>query len=91
VWDAGYIHLKLPVFHIGFFKQTLSVLSCICKTCSRVVLSESESARFYKAFRRWDRPAITILHTFWKHEQPEPSSRIGTAAAAHHIKLKSRC
>ena len=59
MWDAGYIHLKLPVFHIGFFKQTLSVLSCICKTCSRVVLSESESARFYKAFRRCDRPAIT--------------------------------
>jgi DNA-directed RNA polymerase III subunit RPC1 len=54
VWRTGYIELRMPVFHIGFFKQTLSVLSCICKTCSRVLLSESESARFYKAFRRCD-------------------------------------
>ena len=68
LWGAGYIHLKLPVFHIGFFKQTLSVLSCICKTCSRVVLSESESARFYKAFRRCDKPGIPTQHALWKHE-----------------------
>jgi DNA-directed RNA polymerase III subunit RPC1 len=48
------------VFHIGFFKQTLAVLSCICKTCSRVLLSESESARFYMAFRRCEQGVVGL-------------------------------
>ena len=36
----GYIKLALPVFHIGYFKHIYSFLQCICKTCSRVLLSE---------------------------------------------------
>lgn len=59
--SAGYIQLQLPVFHIGFFKQTLAVLSCICKTCSHVLLDETESAKYYRAFRRYRVvPTITI-------------------------------
>ena len=38
----GYIRLALPVFHIGFIRHTLHILQCICKTCSRVLLVESE-------------------------------------------------
>jgi len=34
----GFIDLALPVFHIGYFKHTLSLLQCICKSCSRVLL-----------------------------------------------------
>ncbi len=34
----GYIRLELPVFHIGYFKNTIQILQCICKTCSRVML-----------------------------------------------------
>lgn len=56
---AGYINLQLPVFHIGFFKQTLAVLSCICKACSRVLLYESESKKYYKAFRRCVAPNLS--------------------------------
>ena len=33
---AGFIQLVLPVFHIGYFKQTMVLLHCICKSCSRV-------------------------------------------------------
>jgi len=38
----GYIRLALPVYHIGFFKHTLQVLQCICKTCSRILLTDAE-------------------------------------------------
>lgn len=35
----GYIQLELPVFHAGYFKHTLTLLQCICKKCSRVLVS----------------------------------------------------
>ncbi|KXZ56345.1 hypothetical protein GPECTOR_1g305 [Gonium pectorale] len=38
----GYIRLELPVFHIGYFKNTVQILQCICKSCSRVLLPEEE-------------------------------------------------
>jgi len=44
----GYIRLELPVFHIGYFKNTLQVLQCICKSCSRLLLTEAEQ-------RKWSR------------------------------------
>ncbi len=39
---SGYIRLELPVFHIGYFKNTVQILQCICKSCSRVLLPEEE-------------------------------------------------
>jgi len=38
----GYIQLELPVFHAGFFKHTLTILQCICKRCSRVMVATTE-------------------------------------------------
>ncbi|KAK9796706.1 hypothetical protein WJX73_006743 [Symbiochloris irregularis] len=38
----GYIQLQLPVFHSGYLKATQQMLSCICKTCGKVLLSEDE-------------------------------------------------
>eukprot|EP00198_Chlamydomonas_reinhardtii_P014024 XP_001703361.1 predicted protein [Chlamydomonas reinhardtii] len=38
----GYIKLELPVFHIGYFKNTVQILQCICKACSRVLLPDEE-------------------------------------------------
>lgn len=35
----GYIELMLPVYHVGFFRTTIAVLQCICKRCSRVLLT----------------------------------------------------
>lgn len=34
----GQIKLVLPCFHIGFLKQTISVLNCICKSCGSLLL-----------------------------------------------------
>lgn len=47
VGHFGDIKLILPVFHIGLIKQTLNVLTCVCKTCGKVLLSESKKI-FYK-------------------------------------------
>ena len=47
----GYIKLALPVFHIGFFRHTLNLLQCICKSCSRVVLTDSERQRHLNRMR----------------------------------------
>uniref|UniRef100_A0A7S1BRD5 DNA-directed RNA polymerase subunit n=1 Tax=Corethron hystrix TaxID=216773 RepID=A0A7S1BRD5_9STRA len=47
----GHIPLALPVFHIGFFKHILSMLQCICKGCSRILLAEPERMKYLKKFR----------------------------------------
>lgn len=41
----------LPVFHIGYFKQTMVLLHCICKNCSRVLLDEQEALGYLRRFR----------------------------------------
>eukprot|EP00197_Chlamydomonas_leiostraca_P012021 CAMPEP_0202861128 /NCGR_PEP_ID=MMETSP1391-20130828/2625_1 /ASSEMBLY_ACC=CAM_ASM_000867 /TAXON_ID=1034604 /ORGANISM="Chlamydomonas leiostraca, Strain SAG 11-49" /LENGTH=1424 /DNA_ID=CAMNT_0049540457 /DNA_START=102 /DNA_END=4376 /DNA_ORIENTATION=+ len=47
----GYIQLELPVFHIGYFKNTIQLLQCICKTCSRVLLPDTERQQWLRRFR----------------------------------------
>ncbi|KAL3802193.1 hypothetical protein HJC23_001737 [Cyclotella cryptica] len=47
----GYIRLALPCFHIGYFKHTLNLLQCICKTCSRVLLADSERKSVLRKMR----------------------------------------
>ncbi|KAL4534056.1 hypothetical protein Ndes2526B_g07060 [Nannochloris sp. 'desiccata'] len=47
----GYIALELPVFHIGYFRNTLQILQCICKSCARVLLNDDERRVFAKKFR----------------------------------------
>lgn len=47
----GAIDLALPVFHIGYMKQILAVLRMICKTCSRILLSDKELKIFRKSVR----------------------------------------
>ena len=54
----GYIRLALPVFHIGFLRHTLHLLQCICKTCSRVLLTEPDRQGFLKRMRN---PRTDIL------------------------------
>ena len=38
----AYIKLELPVFHIGYFKQLLTLLNMICKSCSRILMDNNE-------------------------------------------------
>jgi DNA-directed RNA polymerase III subunit RPC1 len=47
----GYIKLALPVFHIGFLRHTLHLLQCICKTCSKVLLVDTERAKYLVRMR----------------------------------------
>ena len=44
----GYIQLELPVFHAGYFKHTLTILQCICKKCSRVLVPPAHRAGMLK-------------------------------------------
>lgn len=54
----GYIKLELPVFHVGYFKNVISIMQCVCKTCARVLLPEEERMQFLKRFRN---PRIEVL------------------------------
>lgn len=54
----GYIQLALPVFHIGFLKHTLHILQCICKTCSRVLLTDADRLQY---LRRMRNPRTDVL------------------------------
>ncbi|KQJ92760.1 DNA-directed RNA polymerase III subunit 1 [Brachypodium distachyon] len=58
----GYIKLALPVFNVGYFNKILAVLKCICKGCSRVLLTENIHQEFLKKMRnpRADRSSIMI-------------------------------
>jgi DNA-directed RNA polymerase III subunit RPC1 len=48
----GYIKLELPVFHIGYFKDILTVLQMICKSCGHILLVPEEYKTFQKRWRR---------------------------------------
>ncbi|GJP56565.1 hypothetical protein CLOM_g15621 [Closterium sp. NIES-68] len=54
----GYIRLELPVYHIGYFKVILLTLQCICKNCSRILLSDEERRQWLKKFRH---PRVEVL------------------------------
>jgi DNA-directed RNA polymerase III subunit RPC1 len=62
----GYIRLALPVFHIGFLRHTLHLLQCICKSCSRVLIAESERVIFLKKMRNPQTDVLAKSATFKK-------------------------
>jgi len=47
----GYVKLELPVFHIGYFKNIISILQCVCKSCARCMAAPSEREKHLKYFR----------------------------------------
>ncbi|KAF9569256.1 hypothetical protein EC968_002626 [Mortierella alpina] len=47
----AHIRLCLPVFHIGYFKAVIVILQNICKTCSRVLLSEKDRRTYLRKLR----------------------------------------
>lgn len=47
----GYIKLRLPVFHGGYFKATLQILQMICKGCAMVLLDEETCNRYVNVMR----------------------------------------
>jgi len=52
VGHYSYIKLVVPVFHIGYFKQTIMMLQDICKSCSCVLLTAEERRKFLVLFRK---------------------------------------
>lgn len=48
---AGYIRLELPVFHVGYFKNIVAILQCVCKTCAHVMVPEDERRQYLRRFR----------------------------------------
>jgi len=61
----GYIKLELPVFHIGYFKNIISVLQCVCKGCSRILLNDDDNELFLKRYRN-PRLEITQRRALYK-------------------------
>lgn len=59
VGHFGHIPLALPVFHIGYFKAILTILQCICKSCSSLLLSPSEQR--YSMLKRLRNPSLDSL------------------------------
>ena len=53
----GVLKLALPVFHVGYFKHLLNILQCICKDCSKLLLSEDERQRFLKRIKKNAEPS----------------------------------
>ncbi|KAH3681299.1 hypothetical protein WICPIJ_007738, partial [Wickerhamomyces pijperi] len=48
----GHVKLSLPVFHVGYFKATIQMLQCICKSCGGVLLDDATKAKFKEELRR---------------------------------------
>ncbi len=46
------------MFHIGYFKNTLQILQCICKNCSRVLLPDEER----RVWLRWGMKGCDTWH-----------------------------
>ncbi|KAK4055766.1 DNA-directed RNA polymerase III subunit C1 (rpo31) [Microbotryomycetes sp. JL201] len=60
VGHYAYIKLVLPVFHIGYFRHCLNILQCICKTCSRILLTPAECRKYLAMFRRPNLDSLTV-------------------------------
>jgi DNA-directed RNA polymerase III subunit RPC1 len=59
VGHFGYIDLELPVFHVGYFKATITVLQTICKTCSHALLNEKMRNIYRAKLRKPNLPYLT--------------------------------
>lgn len=55
----GVIKLRLPVYNIGYVKATISVLQCVCKTCSRILVPVHHRERIVTKMRDPDKDALS--------------------------------
>lgn len=62
----GYVDLALPVFHIGHFRVTVTILQTICKKCSRVMLKNVDGKFFSKKLMN---PNLSYLTKKAIHQQ----------------------
>ena len=62
----GYIQLELPLFHAGYFRHTLTILQCICKKCSRVLLPLADRDDYLRKMNNLKIDALTRSSIFKK-------------------------
>ncbi|XP_005098920.1 DNA-directed RNA polymerase III subunit RPC1 [Aplysia californica] len=48
----GYIDLELPVYHVGHFRTTVTLLQMICKSCSAILLSDQQKENYHRSLKR---------------------------------------
>uniref|UniRef100_A0A183GQP4 DNA-directed RNA polymerase subunit n=1 Tax=Heligmosomoides polygyrus TaxID=6339 RepID=A0A183GQP4_HELPZ len=98
VGHFGYIDLEFPVFHVGFFKLTIQLLQCICKSCSGLLLHEEQRANYLRQIsnpnldylRRLVKKAMgTVLKIVYAHGVSEDQMRDFTTAAEANVDLSS--
>ena len=62
VGHFGHINLALPCYHIGYVKDVIEILKCICKSCAKILLPNSPDPQrtnipntyeYYKAKMRY--------------------------------------
>uniref|UniRef100_A0AC35U8A1 DNA-directed RNA polymerase subunit n=1 Tax=Rhabditophanes sp. KR3021 TaxID=114890 RepID=A0AC35U8A1_9BILA len=58
VGHYGFIDLEVPIFHVGFFKQTIQMLQCICKGCSSLLIQGEVRDNFMRQVKN---PALDYL------------------------------
>jgi len=47
----GHLELAKPMFHIGFMKTVLSIMRCVCFSCSKILVDEVLARRINHALR----------------------------------------
>lgn len=62
----GHVELQLPVFHIGYFKHTLTILQIVCKSCSAILLSAEDRESYLRKIRKPGIDALTKAGIFKK-------------------------
>jgi DNA-directed RNA polymerase III subunit RPC1 len=60
----GYVKLFLPAFHYGYIRKIVDVLNCVCKECSRILLTESERRDALNTARRPGRDSLQQARMF---------------------------
>ncbi|XP_069936276.1 DNA-directed RNA polymerase III subunit RPC1 [Cherax quadricarinatus] len=48
----GYLDLARPVYHVGYFKNTIHILQNICKTCAHVLLKPKDKGSLCEQAKR---------------------------------------
>lgn len=97
IGHCGFIRLRVPVFHAGFFKSTLQFLQMICKYCSRILMDPMLRKKYLSALRN---PAVSakshvrgsMLREVWEkskkiHICPYCNRRNGTVKKVAAMKI----
>ena len=41
----GHVEMARPVYHLGYLKETIMVLRCVCHSCSKLLIDRSDDWR----------------------------------------------